>query len=239
MSDPTIFTSEPRDLVSVVQVVGAAGALGIAAFGLVDATKAFGGVALLGYGRLCRCIDRYFAPALDRALGEKDAWREVVRARWLNGQPRAEQKATIRALVRLGLAADTAPTLAAAGHVDEARLKQVAEKVAAGTFLDDSDNAVLNRMDAAIEAHLDAAFDLGEHHYRNLSRLMAGTFAILLAVAAAALLEDDGLTLREGLLAGLVGLVAVPLAPLAKDLASSISAAAQGVKSVKRSRDGD
>ena len=233
MTDPGIFTNEPKDLVSLVQVIGAAGALGTAAFGLVDASKAFGGVAMLGYGRLCRCLDRFFAPALDKALGEKGAWREVVRAQWLNGRPRAEQKETIRSLVRLGLDADTAPALAAAGHVDEARLKQVAEKVATGVFLDESDNAVLARMDAAIEAHLDAAFDMGEQQYRNFSRFLAGTFAIVLAVAAAALLEAGSLTWREGLLAGLVGLVAVPLAPLAKDLAASISAAARGVRSTK------
>src|SRR5262245_39457076 len=65
----------------------AVGALGTAAFGLVDATKAFGGgVSNFGLPGLQKVVGR-FAPALDVALGRSE-WRRVVRAHWINGRSR-------------------------------------------------------------------------------------------------------------------------------------------------------
>src|SRR5215475_13433260 len=75
----------------LVAIITAIGALGTAAFGLVDATKAFwGGVSNFGLPGLYRTVSR-FAAALDRALGRDDKsgpeWRRVVRYHWINGRP--------------------------------------------------------------------------------------------------------------------------------------------------------
>ncbi len=159
----------------LVAIITAIGALGMAAFSLVDATKAFGGgVSNFGLPNLNRVVSR-FSDALDRALGKdengKAEWRRVVRSHWINGRPRAEQKAIVKSLIRLGLAPLTAPALAKAGQVNAGALGAVAEKLEAGTALTEVDLNVLGRLDASVEAQLDAAFDRADQLYRNVSRV--------------------------------------------------------------------
>ena len=204
----------------------------MAAFSLVDATKAFGGgVSNCGLPGLNRVVSR-FSDALDRALGTdekgKAEWRRVVRSHWINGRPRAEQKAIVKSLIRLGLAPQTAPELAKAGQVNAGALVAVAEKLEVGTALSEVDLNVLGRLDASVEAQLDAAFDRADQLYRNVSRVFAAVFSIGLAFLATWALGWD-----RWALALLIGLLAVPLAPIAKDLASSLQAAAAAMKAAK------
>lgn len=213
---------------SMVAAITAIGALGMAASGLVDATKFFsGGISNMGLRDLDAVLVR-FASALDRAVG-KGEWRTVVNAHWINGRPRDEQKAIMKSLIRLGLSADTAPGLANVGNVDEKALVGVAEKLKEGAELDQQDINVLGRLDATVEAHLDAAFDRADQRYRNAARLLAGILAVALALLAA-----PATGMRFGL-AALVGVLAVPLAPVAKDLTSSLQAAATALKAARGS----
>lgn len=212
-------------LAYLVSLIGAIGALGSAAFALVDASKigGKGGVSNVGFKDLERVVRR-FAAALDRAIGP-DEWRAAVHAHWINGRPREQQKAIVKALIRLGLDTGTAPGLATVGHVDPGALAAVAAKLEQGEPLLEPDINVLGRLDASIDAQLDAAFDRADQRYRNVSRVWAGVVAVVLSLAAAmALGEWDRLPL-----AVVVGLLAVPLSPIAKDLASSLAAAAKAV----------
>jgi len=212
-------------LAYLITLIGAIGALGSAAFALVDASKVGGngGVSNVGFKDLERVIERFKA-ALDRAIGPEE-WRTAVHAHWINGRPRDQQKAIVKALIRLGLDATTAPGLAAAGHVDAGALGAVAAKLEKGEPLLEPDLNVLGRLDASIDAQLDAAFDRADQRYRNVSRVWAGVAAVVLSVVAAmAMGEWTRLPL-----AVVVGLLAVPLSPIAKDLASSLAAAAKAV----------
>ena len=215
----------------LVAIITAIGALGTAAFALVDATKAFwGGVSNFGLPGLLDTAAR-FSAALDRALGTnkgKAEWRRVVRSHWINGRPRDEQKAIVKSLIRLGLDPDTAGALAKAGHVAPDALKAAAEKLHKGGVLTEIDLNVLGRLDASVDAQLDAAFDRADQLYRNVSRVFAGVFSIGLAYLA-----TWALGLDRWALALVVGLLAVPLAPIAKDLASSLQAAAAAMRAAK------
>jgi hypothetical protein len=217
-----------KQIAVLVSAIGAVGALGMAAFGLVDATKAIsGGVSNVGYRDLEHVLTR-FAAALGRALGG-DEWKAVVHAHWINGRPRGEQKAIVKSLIRLGLVPETADSLARAGHVDPAALARVATKLRDGEPLLEADVNVLGRLDASVEAYIDAAFDRADQRYRNVSRLLAGFFAVALALLAT---WAAGWT--DYALAVVVGLAAVPLAPVAKDLASSLASASQAMKAARR-----
>ena len=172
----------------LIAIITAIGALGTAAFGLVEATKAFGGsVSNCGLSGLNRAVSR-FSTALDRALGQDEKgraeWRRVVRSHWINGRPKDEQKAIVKSLIRLGLASDTARSLATAGHVDAEALAGVAVKLEQGAPLNETDLNVLGRLDASIEAQLDAAFNRADQLYRNVARVVAGAFSIGLTFLA-------------------------------------------------------
>jgi hypothetical protein len=207
-------------------------ALSTAAFGLLDATKAFeGGVSNLGFAPIERALGKYGAP-LASAVGAD--WKQIVRAHWVSGTPKALQKAKAQAMIKLGLSAANAPAIAAAALVDETALTIAATKLDTGQKLGDADLNVLGRMNAAIDIQLDAAFDRADQRYRNIMRLLAGLVAMGLSIAAWALWQPEFGKRPTLLMAVAVGLLAVPLAPVAKDLTSALSAAMNALKAAKK-----
>ena len=214
---------------NVLATIAAMGGLGLAAMALVDALKAIpgGGVSRMGF-RHIRKVLRMFDKVLARAAG--DEWESVVMAHWINGRDRDDQVGAIRSLLRLGLNSDTAEQLAGIGNVEPVALSKAAGKLTKGAPLGEDEINLIGRVEAAVGARLDSAFDLAEQAYRNGARALAGVLAVILAVVAAALLTTptEPIDLR---IAALVGLLAVPIAPIAKDLASALTAASQAVRS--------
>ena len=210
--------------------LAALSALSTAAFGLLDATKAFwGGVSNVGLGHI-RSALLPFEPALDAAVGADNRWK-VIRANWINGVTKAEQKAVVRALIKLGLSEATAPSLAAAAHVSPVALTAAARKLTDGRAMTEADMNVLGRMNAVIDALLDAAYEAAEQQYRNYSRVGAGLIALGLAFGARIFFSPAE---RPSVLIALtVGLLAVPLAPVAKDLTSALSTAMRALKAAR------
>jgi hypothetical protein len=87
-------------------------------------------------------------------------------------------------------------------------------------------------MNAVIDALLDAAFENADQQFKNVSRVLAGAVAIGLAVAAWAFWPDVASKPELWVAIG-VGLLAVPVAPVAKDLTSALSAAMRALKAAK------
>lgn len=210
---------------NVIAIIAATGGLGLASMSLVDALKAVpgGGVSRIGFGYI-REVLGLFDRIMARAAGER--WEAVVLAHWINGRPRDEQIGVVRSLLRLGLNADTAGQLAVIGNVEAQALGEAAAKLVAGAPLEEAEINLIGRVEAAVEARLDAAFDLAEQAYRNTARVLAGLIALGLALAAAALLTRP----INWSAAVLVGVLAVPIAPIAKDLVSALTAASRAVK---------
>jgi hypothetical protein len=211
---------------NLIATILAIGGLGLAAMSLVDALKAVpgGGVSRIGFGHV-RKVLALFPKVLERAVG--DQWDTVILSHWINGRPRDEQIGAIRALLRLGLAPDTAPQLAKIGNVEAEALAKVAAKLVSGAALTEGEINLIGRVEAAVAARLDAAFDLAEQSYRNTARVLAGVIAVGLAVVAGMFMTPP----VGWEIAILVGLLAVPIAPIAKDLVSALTAASQAVRS--------
>ena len=147
--------------------IAAIAALGTAAYGLVDAAKAFwGGPSVAGYGRIKAALAP-FNPAL-QTLGNAP-W-QTLRANWLNGVAKADQKATAKSLIHLTLSPDNASKLARAVDIDADALEAVAKKIDKGTDLAKSDIDVLGRFDALVSAVLDAAYERADQQYRNTAK---------------------------------------------------------------------
>jgi hypothetical protein len=222
-----------------LEEVGAAlaglSALATAAFGVLDAAKAFdGGASNIGLKHIYAQLEP-FRQALDAAAGP-GRWRVLVRAHWLNGLPKADQKTATRNLLRLGLTPETAEAVAAGCHVDPAALKTVAAKIAKGAEdanLTGDDLQLLGRVYAVLDTVLDIAFERAEQQYRNGSRFWAGVIAVALAVLAQQIWSRNAGSMGPPpsiWAAVAVGLLAVPVAPVAKDLTSGLSAAMRALK---------
>jgi len=226
--------------------VAAVGAFGVAAFGLVEsAGKAFAwrgyGLPYAGFGAVRRAI-RHLTPALKVAYG--DDYMEIIAYQYRAGRSTGQAPDTIRQGVRLGLPfmpVDEAATLIDSvwdldrRAVDKPNATALAKALQAiGTPPPKATDegvlaqALAGRFATALDARVTAAFEVGEDHYEALAKLIAGMVAIGLAVGF-----DDGLGWPVRLpIALIIGVVAVPLAPVAKDVSTSLQNALTAFKSI-------
>ena len=228
------MAADPALLTSATNVLTAAAALGMAAYGFVDATKIGkkGGISNAGFKKITECL-KPFVPALSAA---SSTWRETLHSHWVNGTALELQKAGAKSLIRLGLNPKNAAALAPHGHVEPEPFAAAVTRVFNGVALTPQDLAVLGRFDASVDTVLDAGYERADQKYRNSARVLAGFFAIVLAVIAGYMLSTDRphfFASLELLRAVLIGAVSVPLAPIAKDLASSLTAAVSALKTVR------
>lgn len=222
----------------IIQAITAIGGLGLAAMALVDALKAIpgGAVSAIGFSHVAAVADR-FSGVFSQAIGGN--WLSILRAHWINGRPAGEQKAIIRSLLRLGLTVETAPQLAAAANVDPKALSEAAGRLVDGEALSDQDVTLLGRVEAVSGALFDGAFDLADQAYRNRARALAAVFAVILAVAGGCVIDDKPALKQSGedlALYILIGLMAVPIAPITKDLVSALTASVSAVKAARGAR---
>jgi hypothetical protein len=216
-------------LTNLLNIIAAAGALGTAAMGLVDAFKVFwGGPSNFGYGFIKAAIKRFAPDTADGpgSFGQADILR-TLRANWLNGVAEADQKAKAKAMIHLRLTKGDASALAALAGVDAATLQSVAEKAMTGGQVTPAEIAVLGQFDVVLSAVLDEAYERADQKYRNAAKLLSVIVATVLAVFAGWLI---GVNLWASFV---VGLISAPLAPVAKDLSTALQSAATAVRAVK------
>jgi len=226
------------------QIITAIGGLGTAAFGLVDASKSvLPGINRIGLSHIKDVVTRLSPDQSGPGLPHKPLnvlprqnILDTVEANWVNGTDLTSQKAIAKSLIKLHLSAGNAPALAAKTNVDPAILSTVATKNAAGLSLAQPESDVFARFDLIVTAMLDEAYQLSDQVYRNRTRALAAFVAVLLALAAIVSLEGAKLLSQPGdiALAFLVGLLATPLAPIAKDLSSALAAAVNTMQVVKK-----
>lgn len=210
----------------------AIGALGTAAFGLADASKVlWGGPSRAGFGYIIKALHP-FAAALRNAVGQQDddgGWQLILRSHWMNGRAASDQKAIATSMIQLGLTAESAQTIAPLVHVDPAKFAALITALTKGEAMTPEQVNMFGRFKASVEAIIDAAYERADQAYRNMMRLLSGVFAVFLALAADWLSSS----FNDWKIAVLVGLIAVPLAPIAKDLASALQAAASALGAKK------
>lgn len=227
--------SNLQDLPNIITAVAG---LGTAAFGLVDSTKVFaGGVNRIGFSQIEKLISSLTPGTQVNAL-EQSKIIETLRANWYNGQDLTKQKAVAKSLIKLGLNAANAAAVAKATGVDEATLQSAVAKMAAGTSLAPTESDVYARFDVILTAMLDHIYQDSDQRYVNGTRVTAGIFAVLLAFAGGWIANGGAFhiyahspDLWRALLAGVL---ATPLAPVAKDLTSALSTAVNTMQSIKK-----
>lgn len=215
--------------------ITAIGALGTAAFGLVDTLKVLpgGGISRAGFKFIRRVAVNLMpvVPALDRTGLARDAVLFTLQSQWINGTATTDQVNIAKSLIKLRLTPETAPALASATGVDETILSQVAECMRTGKALTQAQSDVYGRFDLLLTTLLDQAYQRADQRYRNAAKFAAVPVAMLLALLATHVVPSWN---HHHLAAILIGLIATPIAPMAKDLSTAISTAAQALQAWKR-----
>jgi hypothetical protein len=228
------------NLGNILNFLGAAGALGTGAMGLVDTTKVFGGgPSNVGFGYIKNALEPFLAPlATNSPAFGKNEILQTLRANWLNGVAMADQKAKAKSLIHLGLTTGSAVALANAAGVDPQKLLSLAQKTAQGQSVDQDEINVLGQFDVVLSAALDSAYERGDQAYRNASKFLAMAVSTLLAAIGGWIIfgADSQPYFSTGNFAFCLftGAIATPLAPVAKDLASRLQDAVSAMNKLKR-----
>jgi len=206
------------------ELVLAAGALGTAAFGIVEGLKWIPVVGEAGFASMLRLLGNALKDALLAAYG-------VQFERMLRAQYRGDQEdfaKVVRQGLRIGLTPSNAEEIARTlGVVNAAKLKEAAVAVDTGATLTPEQRNAIARFELAADARVGAALTLAQDHFTRLSRVLAGVVAVVIAIAVAYGLKPDGSLVGWGVL---VGIAAVPLAPIAKDVAGALKAATEALR---------
>lgn len=224
-------------------IITAIGGLGTAAFGIVDASKGiFRCVNRIGLRHIKKVVSSLVPDQSGSGLSNspmnalpRKHILDTIEAHWVNGTELATQKTVAKSLIKLHLSTGNAEIVAVKTNVDPVVLHSVAQKIVAGISLTQPENDVYSRFDLIVTAQLDEAYEISDQVYRNRTRLMASAVAILLAVLGVWILADRDFCWWKDLpLALLVGLLATPLAPIAKDLSSGLASAVNTMQQLKK-----
>jgi len=235
----------------------ATGGLGAAAYGVVDGLKLIPWVDLAGFERLFssqstkggrhwplqqRAGLDSLLPSLQAAYGTDVV--ELLKAQYRSGRSKGELPRALRQGVRIGfgvLPLDGIAWTARALGIDEQAAQQAAAALiaarnqrppAAGEMspttapasVSGEERSALARLETAIDARIDAALVLAEVQYVTQTKVMAMMVALSIALSVGHFLE------AQPLVSLIIGIAAVPLAPVAKDLATALQEAVRALK---------
>jgi hypothetical protein len=208
---------------SLSSAIAAAGALGTASFGIVEGLK-WTALGTAGFGcigeylghDLVGCLRGAYGPEFERLL--RAQYRQDSRGQTLIAK-------SLRQGVRIGLTTANAENIARfLGTVAPAALRQAAAAVEASQPLGDAERGALGRFELAADARIASALSRAQDVYLGWVRGSASLCAIALGIAAALILGSD---LVDGVI---VGIVAVPLAPIANDVVAALQAATRAMR---------
>jgi hypothetical protein len=223
----------------VPQIITAIGGLGTAAFGLVEASKAFGGsVNHFGFKGIRTAVTA-LTPAGEVAGQPANALSQqkvlaTLQANWFNGTDLASQKSIAKSLIKLNLSPGNAAALAGATGVDPVALKTVATNIAGGKPLETAQSDVFARFDLIVTALLDEAYQRSDQVFRSGTKAVAMVISVGLAIVGMLIVENGVLNVQDFAEALLVGVLATPLAPIAKDLSTALATAVNTMQLVKK-----
>lgn len=208
------------------------------------------GLPYSGFGAVRKAM-KPLTPALKLAYG--DDYFDIIAQQYRSGRSTGRAPDTIRQGVRLGLPflgkTRAADLIAAVWDMDRRHADALAEALQADGATSgktppapppggiDPTQALAGRFATALDARIGAAFAVGDERYESLAKLWAAVASVFLAllfnwglVAHGPGHEFDGRF--PWVIAIGVGIVAVPLAPVAKDLSTSLQNALTAFKAI-------
>lgn len=199
------------------------GALGTASFGIVEASK---WLSLVGEAGFASAHARLGSLTATLSVAYGTDYETMLRSQYRGDQ--RELARTLRQGVRVGLtAANAAAVCSFLGSIDGARLSAAVARAQSGAELSVEERSLIGRYELAADARIDAALAVANADYAGTTRILASAVSLIIAVATQRALGDEAVSLTTAIL---VGIAAVPLAPIAKDLASALQSATKALK---------
>jgi hypothetical protein len=222
--------------ISLTETITAVGALGTAAYGIVDASKiATWAIPTSGFPFIEELVKRLTdggeASISNASALTRPAITESLKSNWINGMALPDQKSVAKTLIKLRLNDATASHLAEVTGVDSEVLKSVAVKLSNGEPMTQPEMDTYGRFDVLLSTVIDRAYQRADQKYRTTNKLIAGVVAVILAEVGAYTLNVGGH--MDYVRAFVVGLLATPLAPVAKDLSTALTTAVKAVQSAR------
>lgn len=200
------------------------------------------GLPYVGFGVVKKMM-RPLTPALELAYG--DQYFSIIAQQYRAGRASGQAPDTIRQGVKLALpflgVERAAALIAAVWKMDAAFSRGLANALQAPALTStraaprggppraaaasarpsppDPAQVLAGRFAAALDARVSAAFDLADERYEAWAKTLAGVVALVLALVLNYGLGDK----LPWALAVVIGLVAVPLAPVAKDVSTKLN----------------
>lgn len=225
------------DLKSLPQIVAGIGALGTAAYGLLDASKAVLPWNNIGFARIKKTA-QLLTPGKGANTLSQDQIIDTLHANWINGADLGSQKSIAKSLVKLNLSPANATDLAKVTGLEAETFHAVATKIKKADPkhpLSDAENDIYGRFDFIITALLDDTYQHADNLYTNSMRIAAGGLAVALAVIGGLTINLHNGDLWQSIWQSvIVGLLATPLAPIAKDLSTALATAVNTMQLVKK-----
>ncbi len=251
----------------IPEYITAVGALGVAAYGIVEAvgktvlvSSAAGdpkrdqtklgdkyvprGLPFAGFSKVQNLL-KTAGPALAVAYGAD--YHATLIQQYRAGRSKGEAPDTIRQGVRLGISfmdlAGASSVIAGIWGLPGPQSEALAQALVAPASADPAATGLAARFATALDTRVKAAFDAAEEVYETQAQFMAALTAIGLSLLfhLAQVIKGGSLTLDPSkvdwsawAIALFVGVAAVPLAPVAKDLATSLSNALDALGKVQK-----
>jgi hypothetical protein len=231
-------TVNPADVTNhITAVIAAVGALGTAAYGLVDTTKGIcGGVSNRGLAYIRKTLTPLLPDTAAGAAGtmlSRDSVFETLKSNWINGIASGDQQSIAKSLIKLRMDAASAAAFAAITGVDGGVLQNVIAKMSSGTALTQPESDTYGRFDLVLSTILGQAYQRADQQYRNTAKLLAIPVSVALSCAGALAMNFWQWRGAHLGIAFAMGVVATPLAPIAKDLSSALQTGVQALQSWK------
>ena len=204
-------------------MVLAIGALGTAAFGIVDGLKwTFLGTA--GFNSIKTILGDELMEALHHAYG--DSYEKLLKAQYADGRKNGELPRTLRQGIRIGFpGTEISMLVKGLPGVNPDLLGNASQKIKSGSDeLTDKERGALARFELAVDTRIDAALAIAETRYIGMNRATASVISIGIAIITGNILSVDIIT------SVIIGIAAVPVAPMAKDLATAFQSAGKAMK---------
>lgn len=219
----------PIDLPGAVLAVGG---LGTASSTIVEGLKSFDAIlARSGFVFVRNALDHILhgvhADMKECYIPSKKDILDTLYGNWINGKRTGEQISAAKTLIKLCLVPGTAETLARNSGVTPSGLLAIANKYVSGDALTSEERDVIGRFDLILTAKLTSGYQRADQVYRLRMQVFALLVSVILAVLGTYALYGS---LNHWLEAVIVGLLAAPLAPVAKDLSSGLAAAMSAIK---------